>query len=55
MMHVGQVHMQKNLIDKFQVTGVDINPKMLQIARKKVPEVIFIQRGYEEHGIEFKI
>jgi ubiquinone/menaquinone biosynthesis C-methylase UbiE len=33
----------ENLIDKFQVTGVDINPKMLHIARKKVPEAVFTQ------------
>jgi ubiquinone/menaquinone biosynthesis C-methylase UbiE len=33
----------ENLIDNFQVTGVDINPKMLHIARKKVPEAVFIQ------------
>jgi ubiquinone/menaquinone biosynthesis C-methylase UbiE len=33
----------KNLIDKFQVTGVDINPKMIKIAQKKVPEAMFIQ------------
>ena len=32
----------KDLIDNFQVTGVDINPKMLKIAQKKVPEAMFI-------------
>jgi ubiquinone/menaquinone biosynthesis C-methylase UbiE len=31
------------LHDIFQITGVDINPEMLKIAREKVPNVDFIQ------------
>ena len=31
------------LQDEFQITGVDINPEMLRIARLKVPNVDFIQ------------
>jgi SAM-dependent methyltransferase len=31
------------LQDEFQITGVDINPEMLKIARIKVPNVDFIQ------------
>jgi len=35
-------HVEK-LMDNFNVTGVDISPQMLEIARKKVPTANFIQ------------
>ncbi len=31
------------LKDSFKITGVDLNPEMLEIARKKVPEAVFVQ------------
>jgi ubiquinone/menaquinone biosynthesis C-methylase UbiE len=44
----------KILVNKFQVTGVDINNKMLQIARKKVPETDFIYGNMKDLDLKDK-
>lgn len=44
----------KKLIDSFKITGVDISPEMLKIARKKVPNAIFIQGDMKDLNIETK-